>query len=404
MKSIWIINQYATSPSHGPAGRHFRFGKELARHGYKVVIVAGSGHYFHRERPELTGSESLENIEGVDFIWLKTPHYEQGQTFVRVLSWVIFLVRLAFFRIVKIGRPDFIVHSSPSLIPFLGSYFLAWHYKAKIIFEFRDIWPMTFTDIGNYSRLHPVVILHGWIEKFALKKSDMCFGSMEMGSKRLAELGIKNQKYCWLPNGIDYNQFADALPNKEKFGLDKSQFTFGYVGSHGKANALETIVEAAAYLNGEPVNILMTGGGSEREKLKEKVLSMKLQNIRFADRVSKNEVPILLASLDGFLISWQDKSIYRYGTSANKLAEYLAAGKPIVQSYSGACDAVEKYGAGITVSANSARSMAQAMLEIATSDGKRLATYGQSAQKAAKDNFRFTLLATKFINVLKELE
>lgn len=403
MKRIWIVNQYATCPSRGKSCRHFLLARELVKQGYEITIIAGSGHYFHHTRPEFTGQKNIENIEGVDFIWIKTFNYKQSQNLRRGISWLIFFLKLLFLRCYQRSSPSIIIHSSPSLIPFPGSYFLSWRFGAKIIFEFRDVWPLTFIEVGNFSRFHPIVLVQQWIEKFAVRKSDACIGSMELGSIRLEELDVAKEKYHWLPNGISDEAFKGKSSTFERHYASSDQFLFGYVGSHGKANALETILDAAKYLNGYPIHIVMVGEGSERNKLKEIAKSLCLNNITFENSVSKKEMPSLLASLDGFLISWQDKPMYKYGTSANKLAEYFAAGKPVVQAYTGAGDNVMKFDAGITVPANNAEDMANAMKKIATTSKQGLEEYSMNAKRAAHENFTFKALAIKLSKVLETL-
>ena len=400
MNTIWIVNQYATCPSRGTACRHFMLARELVKQGYEVTIIAGSGHHFHNQHPEKTGQKNSEVIEDVQFVWLKTPQYDQTQQARRGLGWIIFLIRLLLYRCVRKNKPDIIIHSSPSLIPFLGSYILSLRNNSKIVFEFRDVWPLTFVEIGGYSQYHPIVFVQRWIEKFALRKSDACLSSLEFGSQRLEEIGVSTDQFHWLPNGVLYEEFEVALASKTaNLGL-LDKFVFGYVGTHGKANALLTILYAAKHLQGYPIHIVMTGEGAEREKLLEQAKLLSLDNITFLDNVSKEEVPSVLKSMDGLLISWHDTPLYRYGTSANKLAEYFAAGKPVVQAYNGEGDHVKKYEAGITVPAGDAKAMAQAMIKIATAHKQEIENYSLNGQKAAFENFTFKSLAHRLIKVL----
>ena len=403
MNTVWIINQYATAPSRGAMCRHFMLAKELVKHGYEVNIIAGSGHYFHYEKPLKTGTKNIETIEGVSFTWIKTPDYTQSQQLRRGMGWVSFLISLIFLSFSYKNKPDVIIHSSPSLVPYLGSYILSRRCKAKIIFEFRDIWPMTLNMLGNYSFLHPIIFVQGWIEKFALRFSDACISSMEFGSKRLEELKITTDKFHWLPNGVTYEDFEDANLNEIGKNSKSKKFTFGYIGSHGKANALDTIIEAGKYLEGSQIHISMIGGGSEKMKLQEKARLLSLNNITFSDRVPKEKVPSILKSMDGLLIAWHNIEIYKYGTSANKLAEYFSAGKPIVQAYSGAGDHIAKFNAGITVPADNASAMADAMKKIAVADEQEMNSYCINAQKAARENFAFKVLANKLIKILNTL-
>ena len=44
--------------------------------GHRVTIVAASRSHLRTVPPTLRGNYTRESIEGVDYIWLKTPSYE----------------------------------------------------------------------------------------------------------------------------------------------------------------------------------------------------------------------------------------------------------------------------------------------------------------------------------------
>ena len=402
MSSVWIINQYATHPKKGSMTRHFILGRELANMGHKLTIVSSSGHYFHKERPQKYGAVNSEIVDGVKFIWLKTPSYQQTQKIIRVLAWIIFTVRLIFLSAGKADKPSVIWFSSPSLIPYLGSYFLSWRYNAKIIFEFRDVWPLTLISLGKYSKFNPLIIVHGCIERFALKTCDKCISTLEFGWRRLEEFSMPIQKFFWIPNGVSLDAF-DALRNKEarlKNDPNGGNFVFGYAGSIGKANALSTIIEAAQFLGEKNISIVIVGDGSEKKRLQARVKQLKLANIEFRSRVSKYEMPELLAQMDACLLSWQALRLYRFGTSANKFAEYLAAGKPIIQAYSGAGDLVSKYSVGITVPAGDSKAFSKAMIEVSQLGKDHLVQYSKNARALAEEKYDFKQIAIKVSDLL----
>jgi len=48
--NTWILNHYAITPETPGGTRHYDFGKELVRSGYKITIFASSFHYsLHKE-------------------------------------------------------------------------------------------------------------------------------------------------------------------------------------------------------------------------------------------------------------------------------------------------------------------------------------------------------------------
>jgi len=46
-KSIWIFNHYAITPDLLGGTRHFDFGKELVKRGYKIIIFASSFYFLY---------------------------------------------------------------------------------------------------------------------------------------------------------------------------------------------------------------------------------------------------------------------------------------------------------------------------------------------------------------------
>ena len=50
MKTVWIINQYASTPEVGMGGRSYYLAKSLAKKGFKVFLVASSANHLLREK------------------------------------------------------------------------------------------------------------------------------------------------------------------------------------------------------------------------------------------------------------------------------------------------------------------------------------------------------------------
>ena len=58
----------------------------------------------------------------------------------------------------KLQKPDVIIVSSLSPLPIVSAYFWSKKYKAKLLFEVRDIWPLSLIEIGGFSKLNPLVL------------------------------------------------------------------------------------------------------------------------------------------------------------------------------------------------------------------------------------------------------
>ena len=92
------------------------------------------------------------------------------------------------------------------------------------IFEIRDIWPLTLTEEGGFSKFNPLIFGLGFIEKLGYKYSDIIVGTMPNLEEHVAEvIGYKRKVSC-VPMGLDINKIDDILPlplgYKQKYLLD----------------------------------------------------------------------------------------------------------------------------------------------------------------------------------------
>ena len=76
MKTIWIMNHYATTPSNGPLPRHYYLAKRFVKCGYKVIIFASN--QLHATGTEVTiekGKYAAVDENGIKFVFLKNYVY-----------------------------------------------------------------------------------------------------------------------------------------------------------------------------------------------------------------------------------------------------------------------------------------------------------------------------------------
>ena len=131
-------------------GRHYYFAKELARQGHKVYLIAAGFTHLLRMPPALKNEFTIQPIlDNCNFVWIKVPEYSDAHNKKRVFNWFDFAWKLLKLPRVISDKPDAILYSSPSLIPFLRAQRLAKKFNAKLAFEVRDIWPLTLMELGR---------------------------------------------------------------------------------------------------------------------------------------------------------------------------------------------------------------------------------------------------------------
>ncbi|WP_166253965.1 glycosyltransferase family 4 protein [Marinobacter salicampi] len=403
-KTVWIVNQYASTPEYGFAGRHYYLGRELAKLGYNVYLIVSAGHHLLRSKPELISEFKLEKeADRFTVVWTSMPHYDQAHSKGRAIGWFLFSWRIRKLAKVIPESPDAVVCSSPSLLSFFGAKSLARKFGARLVFDVRDIWPMTLIEIGGYSAKHPFVRFLQRVEDKAYQDSDWVISNLKNSVEHMVSRGMKREKFSWVPNGFSMDEVRMNIPLNDRADgqLPQNKFLIGYTGTLGFANALNTLINAADRLRDHPdIAFILVGNGKEKPELQELVDGKRLGNVYFVDSIPKVEVPSMLSRFNACYIGWLNDPLYRFGIGANKLPEYLYSGKPIIHAFSGACDPVGEANAGLQIAAEDDKQLADAVLKLYRSTPEERAVMGANGRKLALDQYEYRQLAEKLSKIL----
>ena len=371
-KNVWILNHYAISPDMSGGTRHYDLGKELVRRGHKVTIFASGFDHNNKKYIKVHPKEryKIEDYNGVRFIWLNTISYYVNN-WRRVLNMISYGIRvLSVCRAVE--TPDVIIGSSVHPFAVLAAWWLARRYKAKFIFEVRDLWPQTAVEMGAIKATGiPAKILYAW-EKFMYKKAEKIIVLLPNAKEYIEKRGIDPQKIVWIPNGANLEQFDNPKqldPDSNLVQLlrkNKNKFKVIYTGAHGPANGLNVVIEAVSILqkNHNKVQFFLIGDGVEKDKLQHNAKKYNLKNIHFFSSIPKEQIPDLLRYADLLLHCFAPINVFKYGISPNKIFDYLASGKPIIISAEIMNNIAQDAKAGIVVEPGNAEALARGILKI----------------------------------------
>lgn len=401
MKTIWIINQDATTPETGYAGRSYYLSEELSNLGYKVYLIAGGYSHLHFNSPNIQNEVEVRPNSKFDFVWIKLPKYKNAHSKKRILNWFLFAFKISKLLNHIPNKPDVIFYSSPPLIGFLGALKLKMRSKAKLIFEIRDIWPLTLKEIGGYGNSNPLIFFMSWIEKLAYKKSDKIISNLSNAFYYLSEFGVSRENFLWIPNGISISEINKSIPLNSRINdlIPKDKFIVGYSGTLGAANALEFFIQASIKLkDNSDIYFVVVGSGKEKSNLKSMVAQN--NNILFIDPIPKEQMHSLLSRFDVCYLGWRKHKLYEFGIGSNKLPEYLFSAKPIIHSYSGQKDIVSIAEAGITIEAENTHEIISAILKLLRMPKSQRDVLGKNGLNFARQNLRYDSLAKTLENEL----
>lgn len=402
-KTIWIINQYASTPETGIGGRHYYLAEELAKLGYQVYVIAGSYSHLLREHKILQNDFMIEEVvSGFSFVWVNLPIYHGAHSKQRIINEFIFSRKIKRLTSVLL-KPDVIYHSSPALISYFGAQYIARKFNIPYVFEERDLWPLTLIELGGYSKFHPFIYLLQWIEDRAYSQADFVFSNLLNAVEHLKIRGGDVRKFSWIPNGISITEMGkkESLAISIEQKIPKDKFIVGYTGTMGVANAVDDLIDAATLLReNSDIHFVLVGAGKEKLVLEQKCQTLGLANVTFIDVLPKKQVQSMLEKFHICYIGWHKNSLYRFGISPNKLPEYMYSGKPIVHAFSGSGDLVQKANAGLTVEAQNSRAIVSAIKELYNMAQEERDMLGANGKAFVLHNLTYQQIARKLADIL----
>jgi glycosyltransferase involved in cell wall biosynthesis len=337
-----LINHYASIPRWPGPTRNFDFAAELVRLGWNVTLVGCKfNHYLRRylENPPA-------NENGVRFQWVWSTPY-QGNSIQRELNIIGFSL-LSLWR--GLFVPGGIVLAvTPPLESACTAWLLSRLKGVPLVLDVEDLWPDSLISMGFTNRW-----VIGWLrglERFLYRHSDHILVVADQMRKYLLDQGVPGSKISLIPLGANLPAATDNRSAiRAQYGWRDDQVIAVYVGAHGPANALETLIRAAQLLVDEPaLQIVLFGDGSDKPRLQQLLQSLKLTNVRLADPVPPGEVPAILGAADIGIASLKDTPTFKT-VRPNKIYEYMAAGLPIACCIDGeARQIVEEVGSGIFI-------------------------------------------------------
>jgi len=389
--------------------RPYYLAREWKRLGHQPTIVANTVSHLRQVAPSGQGLFFWEYIDGIPYFWLKGTAYSGNgaRRAVNIFGFVGLLMALRGY-IEREIRPDVVIASSTYPLDMVPACWIARSRKTKLVFEVHDLWPFSPVELGGMSPKHPFIVLMQWAENFAYRHADRVVSILPNAAQHMKEHGMAMEKLVHIPNGIDIADWGvpwKPVPETHAIAIrsarQRGRFLLGYAGSHNISNALYTLVQAAQLLKSENITILMVGQGTEKDRLVALARNLGAENMIFLPPVAKEFIPALLSAMDALYIGWQKRAIYCFGTSPNKLLDYMMAGKPIIHSVEAANDMVKEVGCGISVPPENPQAVAEAVKRLMAMDEAERIGMGQRGKTYVMANHSYAHLARKFIDCIK---
>ncbi|MDR7051297.1 glycosyltransferase involved in cell wall biosynthesis [Duganella sp. 3397] len=404
--NILLINHYAGSIRHGMEYRPYYLAREWVRAGHRVRIVAASASHLRAQAPQLNGRAVLdEEIDGIAYRWLATPAYE-GNGAGRAANLAAFIARLyQQSKQLAAERPDLVIASSTYPADIWPARRIAALAGARLVFEVHDLWPLSPIELGGMSPRHPFIRVMQAAEDYAYRHADTVISILPHADGHMVARGMAPHKLHVVPNGVvpaEWEAAPPPLPAPVTSLLAtlraQGRTLVGYAGSHGTANALDTLLDAASLLRSQPLAFVLAGAGPDKQQLQRRVDLDGLHHVHFLAPLPKACMPALLGSFDIAYLGWRRQPLYRYGISPNKLGDYLMAARPVIHAVDAANDPVADAGCGVSVAPEDPGALAAAITGLASLPPPQRQQLGQRGAHYARRHLDYRLLAQRYLD------
>jgi glycosyltransferase involved in cell wall biosynthesis len=322
----------------------------------------------------------------------------------RIIDYLSFMVAGALAAL-TVRRVDLIIGTSPQFFTICAARIVALIKRRPWVLELRDIWPESILAVGAMKRGLAVRILEA-IERSLYRSADHIVVVAHSFVDLIAAKGAPRDRISVITNGVDLSgaQRVDASALRSSLGLE-GKFVAGYIGTHGLAHALETVLDAALLLQDNPehqdVRIMFVGDGARKSYLQRYAAQLGLSNVIFVPSVAKTEVLTYLSALDVSIVHLKGSDLFE-AVIPSKIFESMALGVPIMMGVRGeALTIVKTAEAGVEFEPENAAALAAAIVS-ARSDITAHAAMRDAGMRAAK-RFDRSRLALEMLTTLKKV-
>lgn len=404
-QKILIIAKYATTINEGFETRTCELAYNIASKGYEVSIITSDSNHL-AVFPKYSKIYNQRIHLGVTFWWIKTLKYGNSGAFKRILSWIDFELK-CFWLLFRKSKHDIIIVSSLSLLSILNGIIFKFLWRSKLIFEVRDIWPLTLICEGQFSKKNPFIIALDLIEKAGYKYANHIVGTMpnllEHVQNQIGNSKINN--ISCIPFGI-HREIAIINPKEEsQQGIRKSKkFRVGYAGSIGITNALENLIETVciSYERKLDIEFVIIGDGSLKSKFENK--TKKCDNVIFTGKIPRARVQDILSQCDVLFFSALPSEIWNYGWSPNKLIDYMMSERPIIAAYDGYRSMINEAECGFFIKAGCTDSILKELLRLKEINKNDLNEIGKRGKIWLLKNRTWEKLAEDYISIFNSIK
>lgn len=382
--------------------------RKLMDQGHEVTVATGKPNYpdgevFAGYRAWGTQHERFESRIDV----FRVPLWPRGRGGAGnlILNYLSFVFSgLVFFPwLLRKREFDAILVFAPSPISqVIPAIFLKWLKKAHLAVWVQDLWPESLAATGFVKHPHLLKGM-GHLVRCIYAGCDTLLVQSQAFIDPVARYA-RLDKIIYYPNSMDAQPPLSPQPLPQALAREMERhFCVVFAGNLGTAQALDTLVQAAAALRDEPrIRLILVGSGSRLGWLQAQKQANLLDNLVLPGRFPMEAMSQIFERASVLLVSLKDEEIFAQ-TVPSKIQAYLAAGRPIIASLRGeGARVIDEAGAGYSCEPEQAQALAGCIRRMASLPPEELAAMGGSGRAYFDKHFDMARQIDYLIALLKE--
>lgn len=390
-----------------PTFKGLAFAKELKRQGHEVQVLTGFPNYpggkiYDGYKLKLC---QREEIEGISI--LRVPLYpnHDSSALKRIFNYISFAFMAILFGIFATKKADVIYAYHPPLTVGIAAIFIKFFRRTPIVYDIQDMWPDTLKATGMLNN-NKILNVIGSVCKLVYRSVDHIVVLCPGFKKMLIERTVPEHKISIIYNWCDEQGLTQAQPAKVEYQqLMQNRFNIVFAGNMGKAQALDTILEVAKKVqNIQDIQFVFVGGGTETERLKQRLTTENISNTVFIPRMPMAEVGGILKLSNLLLVHLKKDPLFEI-TVPSKTQAYMAMGKPVLMAVAGdAADLIQRAECGCVATSEDVESIQQAILRIYHLSASEQLQMGLNARNYYLQKLSLEIGVRQFVEVFEKVK
>lgn len=389
-----------------PQFKGLAFAKELQRRGHQVEVLTGFPNYpggkvYPGYRIRLVQREVME---GVPVIRVALYPSHDRSPLRRIFNYLSFALSATLMGPWLVAKADVMYVLHPPATVGLPAIAISLLRRIPFVYDIQDLWPDTLRSTGMLRFGWMITLVDVWC-RFVYRVAGGIAVLSKGFERTLLERHVPRGKIRVIPNWCDEEQLHPGELRKEEQHWFHGRFSIVFAGNMGKAQALETVIQAAALLQSRcpQVQFILVGNGVEAEGLKLKAEQSGADNLVFLPGRPVSQIGPVLHHADALLVHLKRDPLFEI-TIPSKIQAYLSVGRPILCGVSGdASTMVNESGAGICYQPDDPAELLSAIQTLLDMTPEQRELMGHNGQRYYRERLSLEVGTDQFESMFRSL-